>query len=104
MIAPRAILAVENTGIDRLGSQAGSVSMRAAKEVYKALGIPDRIGYTQAQASAHCSFPASVQGPDVQAFVNKFLLNQSSANTSIARDSYNTDLTKWVTWTTPTLQ
>jgi hypothetical protein len=33
-----------------------------------------------------------------------FLLNQSSANTSIARDAYNTDLTKWVTWTTPTLQ
>jgi hypothetical protein len=104
MIAPRAILAVENTGIDRLGSQAGSVSMRAAKEVYKALGIPDRIGYTQAQASAHCSFPASVQGPDVQAFVNKFLLNQTTANTNIARDVYNTDLTKWVTWTTPQLQ
>jgi hypothetical protein len=27
-----------------------------------------------------------------------------SANTNIARDSYNTDLTKWVTSTTPTLQ
>ena len=103
MIAPRAILAIENTGIDRLGSQAGSVSMRAAKEVYKAMGIPDRIGYSQAQASAHCSFPASVQSPDVQAFVDKFLLNKT-ANTNIARDSYNTDLTKWVTWSTPTLQ
>ena len=104
MVAPRAILAVENIGIDYLGAQGGSVSMRAAKEVYKALGIPDRLGYTQTQASAHCSFPTSVQGPEVQAFVNKFLLNQSSANTNIARDSYNTDLTKWVTWTTPTLQ
>ena len=49
MVAPRAILAVENTGIDRLGSQAGSVSMKAATEVYKALGIPDRIGFTQAR-------------------------------------------------------
>ena len=66
--------------------------MRAAKEVYKALGIPDRIGYTQAQASAHCSFPASVQSPDVQAFVDKFLLNKSG-NTNVARDSYNTNLT-----------
>jgi hypothetical protein len=103
MIAPRAILAIENTGIDRLGSQAGSVSMRAATEVYKALGIPDRIGYSQAQATAHCSFP-SVQSPDVQAFVNKFLLNQQNANTSVARDSYHTDLTKWVTWSTPQLQ
>jgi hypothetical protein len=104
MIAPRAILAIENTGIDRLGSQAGSVSMRAATEVYKALGIPDRIGYSQAQAPAHCSFPSSVQSPDVQAFVNKFLLNQQNANTSVARDSYHTDLTKWVTWSTPQLQ
>jgi hypothetical protein len=104
MIAPRAVIAVENTGIDRLGSQAGSVSMRAATEVWKALGVPDRIGYTQAQASAHCSFPASVQSPDVQAFIDKFLLNKTTANTNVARDSYHTDLTKWVTWTTPTLQ
>jgi hypothetical protein len=102
MVAPRAILAVENTGIDRLGSQAGSVSMRAAAEVYKALGIPDRIGFTQAQAPAHCMFP-SVQSPDVQAFVDKFLLGKTSANTSIARDAYQTDLGKWVTWSTPEL-
>jgi hypothetical protein len=103
MIAPRAILAIENTGIDRLGSQAGGVSMRAATEVYKALGIPDRIGVSQAQATAHCSFP-SVQSPDVQAFVDKFLLGKQSANTAVARDSYHTDLTRWVTWTTPQLQ
>jgi len=103
MVAPRAILAIENTGIDRLGSQAGGVSMRAATEVYKALGVPDRIGFSQAQASAHCSFPA-LQSPDVQAFVNKFLLNQTNANTAVARDSYHTDLTKWVTWATPQLQ
>ncbi len=104
MVAPRAILAVENTGIDYLGAQGESVSMRAAKEVYKAMGIPDRLGYTQTQAPAHCSFPTSVQGPEVQAFVNKFLLNQTSANTNVARDAYNTDLTKWVTWSTPALQ
>jgi len=103
MVAPRAILAVENTGIDRLGSQAGQVSMRAASEVYKALGIPDRIGFTQAAASGHCVFPSS-QTADVQAFVDKFLAAMPNANTSIMKNSYNTDLTKWVTWSTPTLQ
>ena len=103
MVAPRAVLAIENTGIDRLGSQAGSVSMKAATEVYKALGIPDRIGFTQAMASAHCSFPSS-QTADVQAFVDKFLGGMVSVNTNIAKSSYNTDLTKWITWTTPTLQ
>ena len=103
MVAPRAVLAIENTGIDRLGSQAGSVSMKAATEVWKALGVPDRIGFSQAQATAHCSFPSS-QSPDVQAFVDKFLLGKTSANTSIAKSSYNTDLSKWITWSTPQLQ
>lgn len=103
MVAPRAILAIENTAIDRLGSQAGSVSMRAAAEVYKALGIPDRIGFTQAAASGHCQFPSS-QTADVQAFVDKFLLGKTGVNTTIAKSSYNTDLAKWVTWTTPALK
>lgn len=103
LVAPRAILAIENTGIDRLGSQAGSVSMRAAAEVYEALGIPDRIGFSQAVAPAHCSFPSS-QAPEVQAFVDKFLLEKADANTAVAKDSYQTDLTPWVTWSTPELE
>src|SRR4029079_18118812 len=85
MVAPRAILAIENTGIDRLGSQAGSVSMRAAAEGYKGLGIADRIVFSKPQAPAHCQFP-TVQTPEVQAFVDKFLLDKTSANTSVARD------------------
>jgi len=103
MVAPRAILAVENTGIDRLGSQAGSVSMKAAAEVYKALGISDRLGFTQAVAAGHCAFPSS-QSPDVQAFVDKFLLGKTTANTAVAKSSYDTDMTNWITWSTPTLQ
>jgi hypothetical protein len=102
MVAPRAILAIANTGIDRLGSEAGSVSMKAATEVYKALGIPDRIGFTQTAASAHCAFPTS-QTADVAAFVDKFLLGKTSTNTAIAKTPYNTNLAKWITWTTPQL-
>lgn len=103
MVAPRAILTVANTGIDRLGSEAGYASMTAAAEVYKALGIPDRLGFTQAQASSHCAFPSS-QSPDVQAFVNKFLLAKTDADTKIAKSPYHTDMTKWITWSTPDLQ
>jgi hypothetical protein len=77
--------------------------MRAAAEVYEALGISDRIGFSQTAAPAHCSFPNS-QAPEVQAFVNKFLLGDESANTSVARDAYNTDLSRWVTWSTPELE
>lgn len=103
MIAPRAVLAIANTGIDRLGSQAGYVSMKAASEVYKALGIADRIGFTQTMATAHCAFPTS-QTDDVAAFVDKFLLGKTTANTAIAKSPYNTDLTRWITWSTPQLQ
>jgi hypothetical protein len=102
MVAPRAILAVANTGIDRLGSEAGYASMLAASEVYKALGIPERIGFTQAQASSHCVFPSS-QSPDVQAFVDKYLLKKD-ADTKIAKSPYKTDMAKWITWATPILK
>ena len=102
MVAPRAILAIQNTQVARLGAEAGSVSMRAAAEVYEALGISDRIGFSQA-SNMHCAFP-NVQGPDVQAFVDKFLKGNTAANTNIAKSSYNTNLTTWITWTTPTLQ
>jgi hypothetical protein len=102
MVAPRAILTVANTGIDRLGSEAGSVSMKAASEVYKALGIPERLGFTQTAASSHCAFPSS-QTNDVAAFVEKFLVGSAGANTAIAKTPYSTSLAKWITWTTPSL-
>jgi hypothetical protein len=104
MVAPRAILAIHNTGIARLGSQAGGASMKAAIEVYEALGIPDRIGFSQAVASGHCAFPSS-QAADVNAFVQKFLLGDASANTTIRKDTYaSTNMSQWITWDTPTLQ
>jgi len=103
LVAPRAILTIANTSIDRLGSEAGYVSMKAAGEVYKALGISDRIGYSQNATGTHCAFP-SVQAADVGAFVDKFLLGKSSTDTAVAKTPYKTDLSKWYTWTTPTLK
>jgi hypothetical protein len=104
MVAPRAILAIENTGIARLGSQAGGASMKAAMKVYEALGIPERIGFSQAAASGHCVFPSS-QAADVNAFVQRFLLGDTSANTTIRKDTYaSTNMAQWITWETPTLQ
>jgi hypothetical protein len=103
MVAPRAILTIANTSIDRLGSEAGYVSMKAATEVYKALGVPDRIGYVQNPTGTHCAFPSNITA-DVAAFVDKFLVGNASANTNIAKSPYSTSLTRWITWTTPQLQ
>jgi hypothetical protein len=102
MVAPRALLTIGNPDIDYLATEAGYVSMKAATEVYKALGIPDRIGFSQVGGHSHCAFPSS-QTPDVSAFADKFLLGKTSTNTNIAISPYMTDLTKWITFTTPTL-
>lgn len=103
MVAPRAILAIQNTGIERLGSEAGGASMRAAAEVYEALGVPERIGFSQAVASGHCAFPSN-QTADVTAFVERFLLGDESVDTNIMKDSYNTDMSQWIPWEAPTLE
>ena len=103
LVAPRAILTIANTSIDRLGSEAGYVSMKAASEVYKALGVPDRIGWVQNATGTHCAFPNNLTA-DVQAFVDKFLAAMPNANTAIAKSPYNTSLTRWISWTTPSLQ
>jgi hypothetical protein len=102
MVAPRALLTIGNPDITYLATESGYVSMKAATEVYKALGIPDRIGFSQVGGHSHCAFPSS-QSPDVAAFVNKFLAGQSSTSTNIAKSPYMTDLTQWITWKTPTL-
>jgi hypothetical protein len=57
----------------------------------------------QAPASGHCAFPSS-QTVDVEAFVEKFLLGNDSVDTNIAKDSYNTNMSQWITWDTPTLE
>jgi hypothetical protein len=48
MIAPRAVLVIESTQIARMGAEAARVDALAAKEVWTALGVPDRIGVTEA--------------------------------------------------------
>jgi hypothetical protein len=77
--------------------------MKAATEVYKAFGVPDRIGYVQNATGTHCSFPSNLTA-DVTAFVDRFLAGNASANTNITKSPYNTNLSRWITWTTPTLQ
>ena len=50
----------------------------------------------------HCQLPRS-QVPEVEAFVEKFLLGNENADTDIATSPYNTDLSPWITWETPEL-
>jgi len=104
LVAPRALLVIEND-IAWLGPLSTFTSSTAANTVWKALGIPDHMGFSQVGNHAHCSFPASEQS-DVDAFVQKFLVGGGTASTAILRttDNFTYDASKWQDWTVPTLQ
>jgi hypothetical protein len=90
-----------NADVDRGGAEAGQASVMAASEVWKALGIPDRVGYTIPHAGGHCSF-ASTETADVASFVDRFMLGKTGTN--VQKSPYTPDMTKWVTWETPDLK
>lgn len=104
MIAPRALLVLGNTDYEWLADESGYVGCMAAREVWKALGVPDRFGFSIVGGHPHCQLPDS-QRPEVIAFIEKFLLGKTEQNTdNISRSPYNTDLSPWITWNTPILK
>ena len=102
MVAPRALLVTANPDYLWLSNPSSYVCSRAAGEVWKSLGIQDRFGFSIVGGHSHCAVPNS-QIPEISAFVDKFLLGKDTANTNIATTPYNTNLTPWITWTTPAL-
>ncbi len=106
MIAPRAVVAMGNQDFEWLGDESGWKSINAAKEVWKAFGVPERIGFDFTSNHGHCAAPAS-QVASAKAFVDKFLKGQT-ADTNIAikpqEGNFDLDFTKAIDWTTPTLQ
>lgn len=106
MIAPRAVVAMGNQDFEWLGDESGWKSINAAKEVWKALGVPDRIGFDFTSNHGHCAAPAS-QTASAKAFVDKFLKGQT-ADTNIAikpqEGNFDLDFTNVIDWQTPTLQ
>jgi len=102
MIAPRALFVLGNPDYEWLAEESGHVACKAAHEVWKALGVPDRFGFSKLGGHNHCQLP-EIQRPEVIAFVEKFLLDKKDVNTNIQRSPYNPDLSKWITWTTPQL-
>jgi hypothetical protein len=104
MVAPRALLVTGNPSQIWLSDSSGYIGSKAAKEVWKALGVPDRFGYSIVTGHSHCSVPSS-QVLEIEAFVDKFLLGKDTTiNVSTAIPSYdNADISTWIPWTTPIL-
>jgi hypothetical protein len=98
MVAPRALLVLGNPDFEWLAEESGYVSCRAAHEVWKTFGIADRFGFSIVDGHGHCQLPSS-QRPEVEAFVDKFLLEQMAANTVVTKSPYeDVDHTRWTEW------
>jgi hypothetical protein len=103
MVAPRALFVLGNPPYEWLAEESGHVACKAAYEVWKSLGVPDRFGFSKVGGHDHCQLPNS-QTPEVVAFVEKFLLGNERANTNISTSPYNPDLSRWITWDKPELK
>jgi hypothetical protein len=105
MVAPRALLAIESssTFFPRLSHVSTFTSGAAAREIWQALGVPERMGMTQVSTN-HCQFPAS-QRDEVEAFVDRFLLDREGVDTDVLEsDAITPDLARWAPWETPTIE
>lgn len=87
MVAPRALLVLGNPDYEWLADESGYVSSRAAHEVWKAFGVPDRFGFSIEGGHPHCRLPDN-QRPEVEAFVDKFLLGDQDADTSVTKHPF----------------
>jgi hypothetical protein len=75
LVAPRALLETGNTDFYWLGNGANYVSARATQQIYDEFGVGDRFGFIIDGNHNHCAVP-DAQVPQIQAFINKFLLGQ----------------------------
>ena len=78
----------------------------AAREVWIAMGIEDRIGFDFTTGHPHCQ-AADSQVTTVTAFVDRFLKGQTTdTNITIEPPSsgFDLDYTNVIDWDTPTLQ
>lgn len=104
LIAPRALLVLGNTDYEWLAEESDYVSCQAARQVWKAFGIEDRMGFSIRGGHAHCALPQS-QYAEVEAFIDRFLLGRTDVDTDVAKAEMfrNVDWRKWTPWAEPEL-
>ncbi|MFN7119943.1 MAG: hypothetical protein ACK4TA_24325 [Saprospiraceae bacterium] len=98
MVAPRALLILGNPDYEWLADESGYVSARAAHEVWKTFGVADRFGFSIVAGHNHCMLPPS-QYPEVEAFIDKFLLGNTSVNTNVQKHPFDqVNYKRWFEW------
>ena len=84
MVCPRALLLLGNPDYEWLADASMQVSAEAAKKVWERFGIGDRMGWSIVGRHGHCQLPER-QWPEVQAFIDRFLLNRNVKTTDVSR-------------------
>jgi (4-O-methyl)-D-glucuronate---lignin esterase len=105
LIAPRALLVVNNTDmywLDRQGSQFGA---EVAHEIWSALGVPDAMGATQRGGHPHCREVPKQQLGIVAAFVRRYLVGDGTPTGEVLSTDgdFPAIRDQWVDWATPRL-
>jgi hypothetical protein len=103
LIAPRALLVIENTSMEWLGNQSAYLTTLGARPIWTALGAPDALGFTQVGGHPHCQLPPAQYG-HVNAFARRFLLGEPAVTHFFESDgTFDKDASRWIPWTTPEL-
>jgi hypothetical protein len=102
MVAPRALYVTANPDYIWLSNPSCYVNSTAVQQIYGALGVPTRFGFSIVGGHAHCAVPGS-QIPEIESFVDKFLLGKDSLNFYIGTTPYSIDTSPWITWLPPSL-
>jgi hypothetical protein len=98
MCAPRALLVTGNTDFEWLANPACYVGAKATEQVYNTLGIGDRFGYYVDGGHGHCAIP-DLQRPAIEAFVDKYLLGDTTVNTDVGVHPYPEIIPEyWYDW------
>lgn len=101
LVQPRGLFVIEND-IDWLGPVSATGCMEVGQLIYKAAGTPDAMGFSLTTPHTHCAFPSSQQS-QLNAFVNRYLMNGTASTAGIQTSDQNVNLTSYYSWTVPTL-
>jgi hypothetical protein len=84
MVCPRALLLLGNPDFEWLADGSMLPSAEAARKVWQRFGIADRMGWSIVGKHGHCQLPQT-QWPEVQAFIDRFLLERPVRTDHIQR-------------------
>ena len=105
LVAPRALLVIDNTDMMWLGNESSFTDSVAAAEIWTGLGAQGAMGASQVGGHAHCSGVPQDQLAELGAFIDKFMLGVEAASTDVLRsDQIQPDRARWITWSTPALE